>query len=209
VIFVPKYVQLNNLWILFFCFRHLCIITLIYIWSSFLSSCIKNFIKGSIKMFPGAKGLFDQMKFWNTVITCMISRLYCCYIKWSLLRHWAMLMYSYYPMLRFCPFLDLSSGASGMMSAVSTRFIYSTEYALSCPSVYCWANSWWSQSVVSCLPIVLHQDNGEPILWYADKCLAFTIFLFAAQPKEFFLDGLKNLEQRSHKCVELRGEYIE
>jgi hypothetical protein len=32
---------------------------------------------------------------------------------------------------------------------------------------------------------------------------------FAAQPKEFFLDGLKKLEQRSHKCVELRGEYVE
>jgi hypothetical protein len=29
-------------------------------------------------------------------------------------------------------------------------------------------------------------------------------FLFAAQPKAFFLDGLKKLEQRSHKCVELR-----
>jgi hypothetical protein len=33
----------------------------------------------------------------------------------------------------------------------------------------------------------------------------FPIFLFAAQPKEFVLDGLKKLEQRSHKCVELRG----
>jgi hypothetical protein len=43
----------------------------------------------------------------------------------------------------------------------------------------------------------------------ADKSLAFLIFLFAAQPKEFFLDGLKKLEQRSHKCVELRGEYVE
>jgi hypothetical protein len=41
----------------------------------------------------------------------------------------------------------------------------------------------------------------------ADKFLAFLIpiFLFAGQPKEFFLDGLKKLEQRSHKCVELRG----
>jgi hypothetical protein len=35
------------------------------------------------------------------------------------------------------------------------------------------------------------------------------IFIFAAQPKEIFLDGLKKLEQRSHKCVELRGEYVE
>jgi histone-lysine N-methyltransferase SETMAR len=30
----------------------------------------------------------------------------------------------------------------------------------------------------------------------------------AAQPKEFFSDGLKKLEQRSHKCVELRREYV-
>jgi hypothetical protein len=37
----------------------------------------------------------------------------------------------------------------------------------------------------------------------------FPIFLFAAQPKEFFLDGLKKLEQRNHKCVEIRGEYVE
>jgi hypothetical protein len=42
----------------------------------------------------------------------------------------------------------------------------------------------------------------------ADKSLAFSSFTygwFAAQPKEFFLDGLKKLEQRSHKCVEFRG----
>jgi hypothetical protein len=39
----------------------------------------------------------------------------------------------------------------------------------------------------------------------AGKPLAFPIFLFAAQPKEFFSDGLKKLKQRSHKCVELRG----
>jgi hypothetical protein len=39
----------------------------------------------------------------------------------------------------------------------------------------------------------------------SDKSLAFPIFLFAEQPKEFFLGGLKKLEQRSHKCVELRG----
>jgi hypothetical protein len=31
---------------------------------------------------------------------------------------------------------------------------------------------------------------------------------FAAQPKEFFMDVLKKLERRSHKCVELRGEYV-
>jgi hypothetical protein len=31
----------------------------------------------------------------------------------------------------------------------------------------------------------------------------------SVKKKEFFLDGLKKLEQRSHKCVELRGEYVE
>jgi hypothetical protein len=36
----------------------------------------------------------------------------------------------------------------------------------------------------------------------------FPVFLFAAQPKEFFLDGLKKLQQRSHKYVELSGEYV-
>jgi hypothetical protein len=39
--------------------------------------------------------------------------------------------------------------------------------------------------------------------------ISLWLFLFAAQPKEFFLDGLKKLEQRSHKCVELRKEYVE
>jgi hypothetical protein len=42
----------------------------------------------------------------------------------------------------------------------------------------------------------------------ADKSWAFLIsffFLFAAQPKEFFFDWLKKLEQLSHKCVELGG----
>jgi hypothetical protein len=43
----------------------------------------------------------------------------------------------------------------------------------------------------------------------AEKSLAFPIFLFATQPKEFFLDELKKLEQRSHKCVELRGKNVE
>jgi hypothetical protein len=31
---------------------------------------------------------------------------------------------------------------------------------------------------------------------------------FAAQRKEFFFDGLKKLEQRSHKYAQLRGEYV-
>jgi hypothetical protein len=35
--------------------------------------------------------------------------------------------------------------------------------------------------------------------------IQYNTILFTAQPKEFFLDGLKKLEQQSHKCVELRG----
>jgi hypothetical protein len=39
--------------------------------------------------------------------------------------------------------------------------------------------------------------------------ISLWLLLFAAQPKEFFLDRLKKLEQRSHKCVEsLGGEYV-
>jgi hypothetical protein len=43
----------------------------------------------------------------------------------------------------------------------------------------------------------------------ADKSLAFPIFLLQHNQKTFFLGGLKKLEQRSHKCVELREEYVE
>jgi hypothetical protein len=37
----------------------------------------------------------------------------------------------------------------------------------------------------------------------------FPIFLFATQLDENFLDGLKKLEQRYRKYVELRGEHVE
>jgi hypothetical protein len=40
---------------------------------------------------------------------------------------------------------------------------------------------------------------------YVMELISLWLFLFAAQPKQFFLDGLKKLEQQSHKCVELRG----
>jgi hypothetical protein len=58
-------------------------------------------------------------------------------------------------------------------------------------------------------PLYVSQSNFWDIRRGADKSLAFPISLFAPQPKEFFLDGLNKLEQRSHKCVELRGEYVE
>jgi hypothetical protein len=44
---------------------------------------------------------------------------------------------------------------------------------------------------------------------YIGVLLSLWLFLFAAQPKEFFFGELKKLQQRSHKCVELRGEYVE
>jgi hypothetical protein len=44
---------------------------------------------------------------------------------------------------------------------------------------------------------------------YLGVMISLWFFLFAAQPKEFYLEGLKKLEQRSHKCAELRGEYVE
>jgi hypothetical protein len=53
----------------------------------------------------------------------------------------------------------------------------------------------------------------RPIIYVGvliNLCLFLSpIFLFAPQQKEFFFDGLKKLEQRSHKRVEHRGEYVE
>jgi hypothetical protein len=40
---------------------------------------------------------------------------------------------------------------------------------------------------------------------YVGVPISLWLFLFAAQPRVFFLDGLKKLQQQSHKCVELRG----
>jgi hypothetical protein len=39
---------------------------------------------------------------------------------------------------------------------------------------------------------------------YERVLISLWLFLFAAQQKEFFLDELKKLEQRSRKCVECR-----
>jgi hypothetical protein len=45
------------------------------------------------------------------------------------------------------------------------------------------------------------KKGGLNAIWMLiNFCLVlFPIFLFAAQPKEFLLDGLKKLEQLSHK----------
>jgi hypothetical protein len=52
-------------------------------------------------------------------------------------------------------------------------------------------------------------ETGHYCCVYVGVLISLWLFLFAPQPKEFFLDGLKKLQQRSHKCVELRGEYVE
>jgi hypothetical protein len=46
---------------------------------------------------------------------------------------------------------------------------------------------------------------------YERVLISLWLFIFAAQPKEFFLDGLKKLEQRSHKCLWSSGggNYVE
>jgi hypothetical protein len=58
-----------------------------------------------------------------------------------------------------------------------------------------------------------HTDGRDlcstPLRWtpvprYVEVLIGLWLFLFAAQPKEFILDGLKKLEQLSHKCEELR-----
>jgi hypothetical protein len=55
--------------------------------------------------------------------------------------------------------------------------------------------------------IVIHAvcRSRDSLPIYVGLLISLWLFLFAAQPKEFFLVGLKKLEQRSHKCVELRG----
>jgi hypothetical protein len=47
----------------------------------------------------------------------------------------------------------------------------------------------------------------QPSKSYVGVLISLWLFLFAAQPKEFFLDELKKLVQRSHKSVELRGTH--
>jgi hypothetical protein len=55
------------------------------------------------------------------------------------------------------------------------------------------------ESVDSTLkPLRSNRPGSHTIRRHGDKSLAFPIFLFAAQSKEFFLDLLKKLEQPSH-----------
>jgi hypothetical protein len=59
------------------------------------------------------------------------------------------------------------------------------------------------------LRIVFCYAERAHVEQYVGVLISLWLFLFAAQPKEYFLDELKKLEQRSHKCVELRVEYVE
>jgi hypothetical protein len=60
----------------------------------------------------------------------------------------------------------------------------------------------------------IQSENDQEIAKYLGVLISLwlfllPIFLFAAQLNDIFLDGLKKLEQRSHKCVELRGKYVQ
>jgi hypothetical protein len=64
--------------------------------------------------------------------------------------------------------------------------------------------------VIRC-PELIFEPTASRIRRGVDKSVAFHISYFpiSSTTKRFFLDGLKKLEQRSHKCAELRGEYVE
>jgi hypothetical protein len=50
------------------------------------------------------------------------------------------------------------------------------------------------------------KDNSVgTVTGYVGVLISLWLLLFAGQRKECFLDRLKKLEQRNHKCVELRG----
>jgi hypothetical protein len=75
-------------------------------------------------------------------------------------------------------------------------------------------NACANESKVVCFAVLFHLQSLPCDIQYVEVLISlwlflFPVFLFATQPKEFSLDGLKKLEQRSHKCVELRGEYVE
>jgi hypothetical protein len=55
------------------------------------------------------------------------------------------------------------------------------------------------------------KSNFQTLRRGADMSSALPISYFpiCSTAKNLFLDGLKKLELRSHKCVELRGEYVE
>jgi hypothetical protein len=57
-----------------------------------------------------------------------------------------------------------------------------------------------TEGFISCVT-----SSGPIYSLYVGVLISLWFFLFAARPKEFFLNVLKKLEQRSYKCVELKG----
>jgi hypothetical protein len=60
---------------------------------------------------------------------------------------------------------------------------------------------------------VPNPDLGRASVENVGMLISLWLFLFhlrvvCSTTKKFFFDRLKKLEQRSHKCVELRGEYV-
>jgi hypothetical protein len=57
--------------------------------------------------------------------------------------------------------------------------------------------------------IFLPQGWRLPYIGVRISLWLFLFFYLQQNQKNIFLDGLKKLDQRSHKCVELRGQYVE
>ena len=49
---------------------------------------------------------------------------------------------------------------------------------------------------------ISHHTSNEEVIPQTDAN-------FEDLPKSYFLDGLKNLEKRLEKCIELKGDYVE
>jgi hypothetical protein len=57
--------------------------------------------------------------------------------------------------------------------------------------------------------IMKSRRSRKHIHWSADKSLTFPISYLQDNEKNFSWVVLKKLEQRSHKCVEVRREYVQ
>jgi hypothetical protein len=105
-----------------------------------------------------------------------------------------------------------------MTSERCDRDVWTDTFAHECSVNHSWSNLRRVRSAMcggsmrisrSSLNVLRGRLNTVSAAMYVGMLIILWLLLFAAQPKEFFLDVLKKLEQRSHKCVELRGEYVE
>jgi hypothetical protein len=108
-----------------------------------------------------------------------------------------------------CTVLTFFSPELGVLD-IQGRLLMDTAWDISAIVISSHAQKCSKKNLLHCHLLV---HNSHPLISRGtDKYLAFTIFpifLFATQTKEVFLDRLKKLEQRSHKFVELKGEYVE